>query len=96
MRYLRFKRRGLPIGSGAAESAIRRVINLRLKGNAKFWLAENAEAMLMMRCYLKTGRFEDFIDWATHSAVRWRQSAHEASPLGRDGGAQLVRDKSAA
>jgi hypothetical protein len=96
MRYLRFKRRGLPIGSGAAESAIRRVINLRLKGNAKFWLAENAEAMLMMRCYLKTGRFDDFLDWATHAAVRWRQTSHEVSPLGPDGGAQLMQDKSAA
>jgi hypothetical protein len=32
MDYGSFRRRGLPLGSGAVESAIRRVINLRLKG----------------------------------------------------------------
>ena len=32
--YARFRRRGVPLGSGAIESAIRRVINLRLKGNS--------------------------------------------------------------
>jgi hypothetical protein len=35
----------LPIGSGAIESSIRQVINLRMKGNSKFWLKENAEIM---------------------------------------------------
>ena len=42
-------RRGLPMGSGAIESAIRRVINLRLKGNSIFWAEENAEGMLQFR-----------------------------------------------
>lgn len=32
----------MPIGSGAIESLIRQVVNLRLKGNGKFWLLENA------------------------------------------------------
>jgi len=32
----------LPIGSGAIESLIRQVVNLRIKGNSKFWLQENA------------------------------------------------------
>ena len=31
--YARFRRRKLPLGSGAIESAVRRVINLRMKGN---------------------------------------------------------------
>ena len=48
--YARFRRRGVPIGSGAIESAIRRVINLRLKGNSISWKKENAEAMLVLRC----------------------------------------------
>jgi hypothetical protein len=46
----------LPIGSGAMESAIRRVVNLRLKGASIYWLAETAEAMLMLRSYYKAGR----------------------------------------
>ena len=42
MNYATYARRGLPLGSGAVESAIRRVINLRLKGNGMFWTVENA------------------------------------------------------
>ncbi|WP_146522109.1 hypothetical protein [Stieleria varia] len=47
--YVSFRSRGLPCGSGAIESGIRRVINLRLKSNAMFWTAENAESMLQVR-----------------------------------------------
>ena len=38
----------LPIGSGAIESLIRQVVNLRLKGNGKFWLLENASRYYML------------------------------------------------
>ena len=47
--YVSFRRQGLPCGSGAIESSIRRVINLRLKSNAMFWKSENAESMLQVR-----------------------------------------------
>ena len=47
--YVKYKRLGLPCGSGAIESGIRRVINLRLKSNAMFWKSENAESMLQVR-----------------------------------------------
>lgn len=47
----------LPIGSGAMESAIRRVVNLRLKGPGIYWHAKSAEAMLMLRSYFKSGRW---------------------------------------
>jgi hypothetical protein len=47
--YVSFRRQGLPCGSGAIESSIRRVINLRLKSNAMFWKDENAESMLQVR-----------------------------------------------
>jgi hypothetical protein len=55
--YATFRRRGLPLGSGAIESAIRRVINLRLKGNSIFWDVENAEAMLVLRGLVLSGRW---------------------------------------
>lgn len=58
MQYAKLKKEGLPIGSGAVESAIRRVINLRLKGAGIFWKRENAEVMLLMRSYYKAGRWE--------------------------------------
>jgi hypothetical protein len=55
--YATFRRRGLPCGSGAIESAIRRVINLRLKGNSVFWDVENAEAMLVVRSLVLSDRW---------------------------------------
>ena len=38
---------GLPRGSGAVESAIRRVINLRIKGASIYWLPESVDAILL-------------------------------------------------
>lgn len=63
--YGSYRRRGLPLGSGAVESAIRRVVNLRLKGPALMWLEENAEAALALRAAAVTGRWEE-----TMQAVR--------------------------
>lgn len=63
MRYDKLRERNLPEGSGAVESAIRRVVNLRMKGNAKYWLEENAEAMITLRGALKTGRFDRLMRW---------------------------------
>jgi hypothetical protein len=47
----------LPIGSGAIESAVRRVVNLRLKGPSLFWCRASAEAILLLRSYYKAGRW---------------------------------------
>lgn len=57
--YATYRRRGLPLGSGAIESAIRRVINLRLKGNSIYWEEENAEAMLVLRGLVLSGRWNE-------------------------------------
>jgi hypothetical protein len=57
-----YRRKGLPIGSGAIESAVRRVINLRLKGNGLLWREENAEAMLVMRAAALTDRWKETLD----------------------------------
>ena len=57
MAYDRVRALKLPIGSGSVESAIRRVVNLRLKGPCIFWCKENAEAILLLRCYWKAGRW---------------------------------------
>jgi hypothetical protein len=59
MEYGRMKELGLPLGSGAIESAMRRVVNLRLKGATIFWHKESAEAVLLLRCFAKTNRFQD-------------------------------------
>jgi hypothetical protein len=62
MKYGQFCKRGVPLGSGAIESAIRRVVNLRLKGNGMLWDVENAEAMLVLRSAALTGRWEEALE----------------------------------
>jgi hypothetical protein len=62
LRYDWFRYRGRPLGSGAVESAMRRVINLRLKGNGIYWREENAEGMLVLRAAAVTGRWEETME----------------------------------
>jgi hypothetical protein len=62
LRYDWFRYRGRPLGSGAVESAMRRVINLRLKGNGIYWRVENAEGMLVLRAAALTGRWEETME----------------------------------
>lgn len=52
----------MPIGSGAIESLIRQVVNQRLKGNGKFWLQENAEAILHALCHWAARTWSTFCD----------------------------------
>lgn len=65
MDYSRAKLHKLPIGSGAIESAVRRVINLRVKSNAIYWLRENAETMIRLRARLKAGRAKELFQQTT-------------------------------
>ena len=82
--YVTFRRRGIPCGSGAVESAIRRVINQRLKSNAMYWLQENAEAMFAVRATLLCDRWEETLTRVRHSMARdrrldWRWIAPDIS-----------------
>jgi hypothetical protein len=56
----------LPIGSGAIESAVRRVINLRVKSNATYWLRENAETIIRFRAWIKASRAEEIFHQTTY------------------------------
>ena len=60
--YKRISQLNLPIGSGAVESLIRQAVNLRLKGNGKFWLKQNAEMILYARCQWLLGSWNNFTD----------------------------------
>jgi hypothetical protein len=73
MDYARFRRRKLPVGSGAIESAVRRVINLRMKGNSIFWAEENAEAMLVLRGLVLSRRWSETFEKVTESMAKDRR-----------------------
>lgn len=57
--YARARKKRVPIGSGPMESAVRRVINMRLKGPGIFWHEDTAEAMIMIRAYYKAQRWQE-------------------------------------
>ena len=58
MCYETLKKTNFPIGSGAIESAVRRVINLRFKGASIYWLEQTVEAMIKLRAFYKAGRWQ--------------------------------------
>jgi len=80
MDYRRLRDEGKPMGSGAIESVIRRVLNQRLKGNGIMWKAENAEAMMVLRGAVLSNRWEETLEhvramMATDRRIDWRWSS---------------------
>jgi len=71
LRYASFRQDKLPIGSGAVESAVRRVVNLRMKGASIVWTEENAEGILHLRAHAKSGRWEE-LEHAVLRTTGWR------------------------
>ncbi len=70
MAYAKLMALKLPIGSGAIESTVRRVVNLRLKGPSICWCRASAEAILLLRSYYKAGRWNLLKHMATsHRAL---------------------------
>lgn len=62
MRYQHFVARGLPIGSGEAEGAIRHQVRARYN-NAGVWLEEHLGPMGALLSIRASGLWEDFWDW---------------------------------
>lgn len=80
LRYAVFRYRRLPIGSGAVESTIRRVINLRLKGNGIFWTEESAEAAFQLRAALLSGRWDEIVAHTRAAMARDRRTDWHWTP----------------
>ena len=74
LRYHCFRCRGVPLGSGAIESTIRRMINLRLKGTSIFWKEANAEAVFQLRAAVLSGRWEEFPNHTQEAMARDRRT----------------------
>jgi hypothetical protein len=74
LRYNCFRCRGVPMGSGAIESTIRRVINLRLKGNGINWTEQNAEAVFQLRAAVLSGRWDEKLAHTRDAIARDRRT----------------------
>jgi hypothetical protein len=80
LRYDCFRCRGVPLGSGAIESTIRRVLNLRLKGTSLFWEEANAEAVIQLRAAVLSGRWEERLEQTRVAMARDRRTDWDWEP----------------
>jgi len=60
MRYPKFRRQHLFVGSGVIEAGCKTVIASRLKRSGMFWTVRGANAILALRCCQLNRRFEDY------------------------------------
>jgi len=60
MRYPEFDEQGLCTSSGVVEAGCKGVIGTRLKRAGMHWTVRGADAIIALRCYKLSGRFEDF------------------------------------
>lgn len=67
--YAKARRAKMPMGSGSMESAVRRVVNLRLKGAGIFWHEDHAEQMLLLRAYYKSKHWQVLVNKAFASPL---------------------------
>ena len=67
MRYPKFRRQHLFVGSGVIEAGCKTVIGSRLKLSGMFWTVRGANAIVALRCSHLNGKFEDY--WGARRAA---------------------------
>lgn len=67
MRYPKFRKQHLFVGSGVIEAGCKTVIGSRLKQSGMFWTVRGANAILALRCQHLNNRFEDY--WESRRAA---------------------------
>jgi hypothetical protein len=60
MRYPKFRRQHLFVGSGVIEAGCKTVIGSRLKQSGMFWTVRGANAIIALRCCYLNARFENY------------------------------------
>lgn len=76
MRYALFREHGFPIGSGAAESAHRHVLQVRMKRAGQHWAMRNARKMASLRAAYRTAGPLDFYEAIQRARAREKASVH--------------------
>jgi hypothetical protein len=86
MRYHELRRQDFDIGSGAAEGAVRNLVGVRIDGPGMRWSRDRMEAVLLLRCILINGQWDDFTHFlARKNGVTLKSQpvptrAHDAKP----------------
>lgn len=60
--YNEHKKEGCPIGSGGIESSNKFICHTRIKRSGAWWLKDNCNAMLRVRCAIYNGTFKQVIE----------------------------------
>ena len=71
--YPRYRRLGLPIGSGEVEADCKVLVQARCKQSGMRWSKRGAEQVLRVRCALKDGSFHALWEHQTQSMAAWRK-----------------------
>jgi hypothetical protein len=67
MRYPKYRRQHLFVGSGVIEAGCKTVIGSRLKQSGMFWTVTGANSIIALRCCHLNGRFESY--WESRRAA---------------------------
>lgn len=60
MRYSDFRKQGLFVGSGVMEAGCKTLIGQRMKQSGMEWSLRGANAIITLRCVMKSGRLQDY------------------------------------
>src|SRR6266850_2335362 len=60
MRYPKFRKQGLFVGSGVIEAGCKTLIATRLKRSGMFWTVRGANAVIAVRCCRHSREFDDY------------------------------------
>jgi len=102
MKYRLYREDGLPVGSGAVESAHRHVLQTRMKRAGQRWAMRNARAMARLRAAYRTagaGRFHTAIrnaHWDTVTGARRLRARRQHYRYARYGSRDMDRCAEAA
>jgi len=76
LNYAQFQAHDYDIGTGAAEGAIKHLIGVRLDGGGMHWGRQRSERVLLLRCILLNGQWEEF----THYVAKRRAFTLASKP----------------
>jgi hypothetical protein len=60
MRYPKFRKQDLFVGSGVIEAGCKTVMGSRLKRSGMFWTVRGANAVIALRCCRHSRQFDDY------------------------------------
>jgi hypothetical protein len=67
MRYAEYRQDGLFVGSGVLEAGCKTIVGQRLKNSGMRWTVRGANAIISLRCMLKSRRMDDY--WESRLAA---------------------------